>query len=120
MKPELSFLIELLLEPKVPKVIRDKLVERIKEVEKVLTCNVTFHSSPNIVLPVPQAQTLKQQPSTLALMAKHGDIPASSVPPPQAMAPQMPIQELSPLESAAREATMNLLKRKHRPLEVKA
>lgn len=83
---ELSFLIELLLNHDLKKETKDALAIRIKEVEGALQpVRIPYMqqaSYPGMVNPVigPTAQA----PSTLALMAKHGDLP------PMIPAPQMP------------------------------
>lgn len=80
---ELSFLIDLLLNHELQKPTKDAIADRIKEVESKLTTNgAGSHGSHlqswNNQLPqnVPQ-----QAASTLALMAKHGDIPYIASPP---------------------------------------
>jgi hypothetical protein len=87
---ELSFLIELLLNHDLPKPTKDLIASRIKDVEMRLhyqpqqAMKVTWQG-PNTNTPMPQ-----QAPSTLALMAKHGDIPAVN-----------PAPEMPPIEPVA-------------------
>ncbi len=67
---ELSFLIELLLNHKLPKATKDAIAARIKEVEALPHTRVQDRWQPQS-----SAQALQQAaqaPSTLALMAKHG------------------------------------------------
>lgn len=71
MGSELTFLIELLLNHDLPKITKDLVASRIKEVEQALTAR------PQAYAPTPVITTLngiKQAPSTLAAMARHGDI----------------------------------------------
>ncbi len=78
---ELSFLIDLLLNHKLPKATRDLVAARIKEVEGASTNPIirAYRDSPP---PPPQAA------STLAAMARHGDlIPAEPMPPIPAAVP---------------------------------
>lgn len=77
---ELTFLIELLLNHDLPKVTKDLVASRIKEVEAYLTADREL---------VPRAPMravtngVIQAPSTLAAMAKHGDaVTAPPVMPP--------------------------------------
>lgn len=104
---ELSFLIELLLNHDLPKATKDLIASRIKEVEQMLTIT-------RMVLPATaQIQTLppklQQAPSTLAAMARHGDIPnfpgaATFVTPPIEAAP-MPVEVIAQTPQTA--AAMN-------------
>lgn len=67
---ELSFLIDLLINPRDPEQLKRDLAERIKEVEIMMTQpRVTSGYIQPIVPP-----KLTQAPSTLAAMARHGDI----------------------------------------------
>ncbi len=101
---ELSFLIELLLNHDVPKTTKDLIASRIKEVEVNLTLNQV---RPQVVQPqaihgVPQAA------STLALMAKHGDI--APVPMPE-MPPIVPVEQIAqtPATAQAMSARANAI-----------
>lgn len=73
---ELSFLIELLLNHDLPKASKDLIASRIKEVEINLTANTSLKYPPpiNVTYVTPDKKTA-QAPSTLAIMAKHGDLP---------------------------------------------
>ena len=64
---ELSFLLELLLNHKLPKLTKDLVSERIKEVEQRLSnaSPVTHVTQRSVSVPY-------QAPSTVALMEKHG------------------------------------------------
>lgn len=70
---ELSFLLDLLMNHRLQKATKEIVAQRIKEVEESLNQKpqVPFQPKP-IVLPPNLAG---QSPSTLALMAKHGDLP---------------------------------------------
>jgi hypothetical protein len=92
---ELSFLIDLLLNHELPKPTKDLIASRIREVETrlVSTPSNEWLKSP---AQLPMQVTLsgpKQAPSTLALMAKHGDIP-----------PVMPAPEMPPIEPVTQVA----------------
>lgn len=94
---ELSFLIELLLNHELSKPTKDLIAARIKEVESKL--------SPRAPEPVtwrpPPGQPM-QAPSTLALMAKHGDVPVTHVP---EMPPVEPVTQIA--QTPATAAAMN-------------
>lgn len=113
---ELSFLIELLLNHELPKETKKLIADRIKEVERNLTPianmpgNVQMFSGTPKLPPMP-VQNM-QAPSTLALMAKHGDIPASAVPP-ETPVPQPVV--LSDQEMQARANSLEILKKKKHP-----
>ena len=79
---ELSFLIDLLLNHDLPAKTKHVIAERIKEVESNL---VAKPIQQQIQYHVPNMPA--QAPSTLALMAKHGELP------PIMPAPQMPAPE---------------------------
>lgn len=81
---ELGCLIELLLNHELQKVTKDFIAARIKEVEANLVSKPQVQQQYTHT-PVPPGQ--RQAQSTLALMAKHGDIP-NMVP-----APDMPVIE---------------------------
>lgn len=74
---ELSFLIELLLNHKLPKPTRDAVAERIKDVEANLATNPTIHTRLSSVngSPVVVGGSV-QSASTAALLAKHPDLVA--------------------------------------------
>lgn len=73
MQSELSFLIDLLMNHKLQKVTKDLIAQRIRDVESVYS--VTKVHIP-IAAQVPLPPNLRNQaPSTLAAMARHGDIP---------------------------------------------
>jgi hypothetical protein len=97
---ELSFLIELLLNHDLQKVTKDLVASRIKEVEAAITSKpqpfypTTFTAA---TIPMPQ-----QAPSTLALMAKHGDLPPVPTP---VMPPIEPVAQIA--QTAATAAAMN-------------
>lgn len=70
---ELSFLVDLLLNHKLPKATRDAVAARIKEVEE------RYASAPvQVALSAPRPlppHIAKQAPSTIAAMIRHGEIP---------------------------------------------
>jgi hypothetical protein len=75
---ELSFLIDLLMEHKLPRVTKLAIAERIKLVE-----SIRQSSSP---APRPTSPAVAQAPSTMALLAKHGALPPTmpiDAPPPE-------------------------------------
>lgn len=72
---ELSFLIELLLNHELPKPTKDALAERIKEVEQTLIARPMIQQQVISAPPNPVTNKFAQSPSTLALMAKHGELP---------------------------------------------
>lgn len=85
---ELSFLIELLLNHELPKPTKDLIAERIRSVEANMHYAKPLSPmpvNPFTALPVPPAVT--QSPSTLAIMVKNGDIPATAIPPPAVIEP---------------------------------
>lgn len=80
MSTELSFLIELLLQHKLPQKTKDLVAERIKHVEAHLSDPArVLHSRP--LAPAPQYHShpalASQAPSTQALLAKHPDLAAA-------------------------------------------
>ncbi len=99
---ELSFLIELLLNHDLKKETKDAVAGRIREVENRIQLpsqvHVTNTSGYAQTVPVKQ----QQAPSTLALMAKHGDIPMVQQP---EMPPVMPVEQIAQTPAAA--AAMN-------------
>ena len=92
MVSELSFLIELLLNHELTKPTKDLIASRIKDVEQSLSPRSTH------VYTTPTAG-ITQAPSTLALMAKHGDIIVPSVPAPEM--PAVPVEHIAKTPLAA-------------------
>jgi hypothetical protein len=68
---ELSFLVELILNPKLPRPIKELVAARIKEVE-------TSYESGAVRSSVPRPSGPQQAASTLAAMARH-DVPVEQV-----------------------------------------
>ena len=95
---ELSFLLELLLDHELPKPTKDRIAQRIREVEANLT------QTPEDVQRLwhqPSTPVKYQQaPSTLALMAKHGDISVSP-PPEMPPIPVIPVEHIAQTPAAA-------------------
>jgi len=92
---ELSFLIDLLLNHKLHRLTKEAIAARIKEVEENRT-------------PVPQVRVTHplgqvQAASTLALMAKHGEIPVNDIPIAPAPQPVAVIAQ-TPATAAAMQA----------------
>ncbi len=85
---ELTFLLELLLNHKLPKPTKTVITERIKEVEAQLT-TLQIHSAPIVntveMRGVPMrdvpAHLANQSPSTIAAMMRHPDLVAQIAPP---------------------------------------
>ncbi len=103
---ELSFLIDLLLDHELPPKTKQAVAERIKVVEQGLTTNPITHHGTSLGVsltgtPLPP-HLAKQAPSTLALMAKHGDIPDVAAP---VMPPVEPVAQIAHTPAAA--AAMN-------------
>lgn len=101
---ELSFLLELLLDHELPKPTKDRLAARIREVEARLPFSITpglakFQESANQLV----SKQLQQAPSTLALMAKHGDIEVT--PPPEMPPVPEPVTHIA--QTPATAAAMN-------------
>jgi len=107
---ELSFLIELLLNHEFPKETKVLIAERIKEVEKTLTTRTPILAT-NQIQNVPPK--LQQAPSTIALMAKHGDIPWAN--PPITLTQEASPVVLSAGDIQARNASMEILKKNKNP-----
>lgn len=104
---ELSFLIELLLEHELKADTKKAIAARIKDVESDISQNM-IHKQPSVspVIQYPKGQTNNvgtQAPSTLALMAKHGDIEPAPVMPP--IPEPMPVTQVAHTPAAA--AAMN-------------
>jgi hypothetical protein len=95
---ELSFLIELLMNHKLPKVTKDLIAQRIREVEERFTVQniIQPNRAPQIISPI--VHGAQQSPSTLALMAKHGDVPPMPIV--QAAAPE-PVAVIAQTPQAA-------------------
>lgn len=72
---ELSFLIDLLLNHKLPKVTRDAIAGRIKEVES----NASSHRP--VLAPIRPAAISAQPPSTQAILDRNPDLAAAIAPP---------------------------------------
>lgn len=85
---ELSFLIKLFLIPDIPCTVRDLLVDRIREVEEKLTASTHISYEPIRT----QNGVPIQAPSTLAAMARHGDIVAVPIMPP---IPEQPVTQVA-------------------------
>lgn len=81
---ELSFLIELLLNHDLPKETKALIASRIKDVE----ANLVQRPVGQAPAWVPPPNTPPQAASTLALMAKHGELSPQMVPTPTVVAPQ--------------------------------
>ncbi len=104
---ELSFLIDLLLDHELQPMTKKAVADRIKVVEEGLTAvpyratiNTPLGTIPGSGLPPHLA---KQAPSTLALMAKHGDILAVATP---EMPPiEQPVTQVA--QTPAAQAAMN-------------
>lgn len=103
---ELSFLIDLLLNHELQKVTKDLIAMRIKDVEAGLTQpTYMVQPGPPIGQRVPYPNGT-QAASTLALMAKHGDIPI----PPQAQVQPTQVENIGQTpQAAAAMATRNAI-----------
>lgn len=117
---ELSFLIDLLLNHDLPKATKDLIAERIKFVEDKLLAGPPNWDErflngrhPGLVNPIigPSSSittaalaVAPQAPSTLALMAKHGDITLPIVQTP-IMPPVVPVEQVA--QTPATAAAMN-------------
>ncbi len=118
---ELSFLIELLLNHDLKKETKDAVAARIREVESCLSqprnlslpINNHFSDMVNAVVSS-TGNIVKQAPSTLALMAKHGDIPPTYIPPP-IESPPPPV--LTEAQIAQRQAMLG--RQKNKPLSTR-
>lgn len=96
---ELSFLIELLLNHDLPKETKDLIATRIRDVEQDIRkpLDILHGRTAN---PYVSNGAPKQAASTLAAMARHGDlpvIPAVELPP----IPQAPIEQIAQTPAAA-------------------
>lgn len=99
MGSELSFLIELLLNHDLPKATKDLVASRIKEVEQALTARPVHGTYVAPASYVPPG--LKQAPSTLAAMARHGDTVFEA----PVMPPVEPVAQIA--QTAATAAALN-------------
>lgn len=80
---ELSFLVDLLLNHKLPKVTRDAVAVRIKEVESSLPMQKQIFPQAHFIPPHHTgviSPAAMQAPSTLAAMARHGDLQMIAAP----------------------------------------
>jgi len=75
---ELTFLVELLLNHKLPKPTKDLVAQRIKEVEESFAARPALPIQPKQAIP---AHLANQAPSTLAALARHPDLMAQMAPP---------------------------------------
>lgn len=92
---ELSFLIELLLNHDLPKATKDLLASRIRDVEANLV------AAPQPRQPVVTAiNGVYQAPSTIAAMARHGDLTAPTISI-AANAPSIPVEQVAQTPAAA-------------------
>lgn len=91
---ELSFLIELLLNHDLPKMTKDLIAQRIKDVE-VKISEAQYPVAKPVSVPVAVRQ---QAPSTLAAMARHGDIPAIPV---VELPPVVPVEQIAQTPEAS-------------------
>ena len=113
---ELSFLIDLLINPRDSEQLKKDLAARIKEVETELINRPVGLSSGHSIH-MAHAPKLTQAPSTLAAMAKHGDIPQAPAAP---IVPDAPPPPLTGGESQARLDSMEILKRnKNKPMSTR-
>lgn len=97
MTSELSFLIDLLLNHKLSKPVRDLIADRIKEVETRYIPQ-SQHSAPREVSKTSQAA------STLALLAKHQNLPPPQLP--QASdQPSLPVEQIAQTPEAVKALT---------------
>lgn len=98
---ELSFLIDLLLNHKLPRSTRDAVAARIKEVE--VLASTTVMRIPASV-PITPAMLANQAPSTLAAMARHADLPGVVDP---GVGPRAPAPVAVVAQTPAAVAAMN-------------
>ncbi len=94
---ELSFLLNLLLEHKLQKATKEFIIQRIKEVELILSANAPVRlSSPPVTAPK-MLNGVPQAPSMIKLMEKYPDLVISTVTP----ATAQPAEEPPPVEVIA-------------------
>lgn len=98
---ELSFLLDLLFNHKLPKTAKDVIAARIKEVEEKLNENKDIHI-PFGTTRIATTNIPNQSPSTLIALAKHGVIPLQEMPP---IPKPEPVQVIA--QTAATQAAMN-------------
>lgn len=99
---ELSFLIDLLMNHKLAKATKELVAQRIKEVEAAI------NAKPIAATPPPRSTTPQlppgQAPSTLALMAKHGELPAGVQIPVMQEPEPVPVEQIA--QTPATQAAM--------------
>lgn len=98
---ELTFLIELLLNHDLPKETKDLIACRIKDVEAALILKDIGRSQPltNPISSVAAHYPMSSQaPSTMALLAKHGDIPQVAMP---SIPQQEPVAQIAQTSATA-------------------
>ena len=95
---ELSFLIDLLLNHKLSKPVRDIIADRIKEVETRYTPQQQQRNASREIFPSAQAA------STLAILAKHQNLPPPQLP--QASdQPPLPVEQIAQTPEAVKALT---------------
>lgn len=104
METELSFLLTILLEHKIPKATKDALKERIKKIQEVAPITLGF-SPPRQAAPMPSS--IQQAASTQRLLAEHGiEAPTTPMPPVQQVI-RLPPSEIDKETGRASVATGN-------------
>jgi hypothetical protein len=93
---ELSFLIDLLMNHKLPKVTKELIANRIKEVGSLLQVKEVYIPAGPHVGTLPYKST--QAPSTLAAMARHG-IPEGTIA--HMINPPIKVEDVMPVEVIA-------------------
>ncbi len=96
---ELSFLLDLLLNHKLPKPTKEAVSQRIKHVEMMLTqtsVQLQMRPPPGAITGIGPVQVVPphligQAPSTIAAMMRHGDAPPVPPPPSQDNPPAAPV-----------------------------
>lgn len=86
---ELSFLIDLLMNHKLPKVTKQAIAARIKEVEARLPALTGYKPAPQL------PHSINQAPSTIALMEKQAEMN-----PQVAMTPVIPVEQIAQTPAA--------------------
>ena len=103
---ELSFLVDLLLNHKLPKATRDAVASRILEVEQLLCPpGVAYAPMPSFVPDKLRPQGVPQAASTLAAMARHPDLFVGQVQAMPVAAPPEPVAVIA--QTPAAVAAMN-------------